>query len=802
MVSKQKKLALCLILSAVFSVKVWATVEGSISGVLTTPEGQKASSVEVQLYGKDGKLIDKKTTTEDGKYRFFPLNLGDYEVRVQNAGFEPAQMQVHVSSGGETQGDLQLNAVSSGEMVVEVKAKRKLVQSSSSVSSSEVNQEKIKQLPQGSEISLPKLITSTTPGVVQGPFGQMFFRGNHGNIQYQIDGVQMPESPSNTFGQAFSPRNIDHMEVITGGIPAEYGQRLGAVVNIVTKTGPENPGGEVELNYGSYNTISPHVLYGGSTPSGDLHYFLSLNYNRTDRGIDTPQPKGTDNQSQGGKDAVHDVAYGNSEFGKVDWQINNTDKLTFTVFNSQNKFQIPNYPSTFRPGTSFFTDPDQFGNEGEPHGAPTFNYVPSDTDDTQAETNTYGQVVWKHTFSEKAFLQFAPYYKYSSITVTNDPSNDLYTSASGAYPVANAQPTSFALDRQTHNLGMKTDYTHRLHEVVLMKTGFQLQASRSTGMLSIQRDLNGTVFSDSSPTNGYYESVYNQYQVSLAKSLTLNLGLRFDATQFAFSGLSTSDYLFQPRTGLTWMATDTTRFHIFYGKLFQPAAAENLRTTFNYVQQSPQPYDIKAEKDDYYEAGVAQQIFNQVLSVNGYYRDATDMLDDAQLLNTSMSQPYNFGKGYAYGVEASLKGPIYGDWSEFINYSYGIAKGNDVISGGAWAAEQPHSSGYSYLDHVQFHTATAGVTYATQWFWWTTQGLYGSGLRTGHDKSASLPAHITFDTTVGYEFHGKSWFSQFRLSGDVLNIFDNVYPITIANGYNGSHYAPGRQFFIRIAKSF
>ena len=178
-----------------------------------------------------------------------------------------------MTSGANTEANVQLAPPVSGkEMVLEVKAKRHLVQSSSASTQTEINQETIAQLPLGDNVSLPKLITSTTPGTIPGPFGQTFIRGNHANIQYQIDGVQLPDSPSNTFGQAFSPRNIDHMEVITGGIPAEYGERLAAVVNIATRTGPEKPGGDLELNYGTYNTFSPSLTYGGSNESGSVHY--------------------------------------------------------------------------------------------------------------------------------------------------------------------------------------------------------------------------------------------------------------------------------------------------------------------------------------------------------------------------------------------------------------------------------------------------------------------------------------------------------------------------------------------------
>jgi hypothetical protein len=56
------------------------------------------------------------------------------------------------------------------------------------------------------------------------------------------------------------------------------------------------------------------------------------------------------------------------------------------------------------------------------------------------------------------------------------------------------------------------------------------------------------------------------------------------------------------------------------------------------------------------------------------------------------------------------------------------------------------------------------------------------------------------DFTAGYQFHGDTWWEKFKLSGDMLNAFDNAYPITIANGYNGSHYAAGREFFIRLTK--
>ena len=200
-----------------------------------------------------------------GEFTVSSIDFGDYTVGVEAPGYSSYRTEVSVASGGVANVTATLSHGDAKEMVMKVRAKRhKKVQDGTSTSSVQITKEDVQELPQGDQVSLPKLITSTTPGVVPGAFGQMFFRGNHANIQYQIDGVQLPESPSNTFGDAFTPRNIDHMEIITGGIPAEYGQRLSAVINIISKTGPETPGGTVELNYGSFNTFSPTALYGGS----------------------------------------------------------------------------------------------------------------------------------------------------------------------------------------------------------------------------------------------------------------------------------------------------------------------------------------------------------------------------------------------------------------------------------------------------------------------------------------------------------------------------------------------------------
>ena len=771
---------------------VFATVDGALSGTVLDDKGIPVPNAKITVKGQGVEKTAISTTT--GTYQAFPLTFGEYQVSVEAEGFNPYQGTVEIS-GNTSNLDISLTPAG-GEMELKVKVKRHLI-TGSSTSSKSIDSEEIKQLPQGDSISLPKLLYTTNAGMAEGPFGQVFTRGNHANLQYQIDGIQLPDSTGGSFGEAFTPVNIDHMDVITGGLPAEFGTRLAGVVNIVTKSGSTTPGGSVGLNFGSYNQTSPFANYGGSDGSGTFHYFLSANSTYTDRGLDTPNPAVPTDDSKGGSDAVHDQSHGSDQFAKFDWVADNSNKLVLIAFSENKFYQIPNYPASFDQNSPFFNT------YTDPYGNGPFNYVPSGTNDTQSEANKYVEFAWKHSFGDNSFIQVSPYWKESNVVFTNDMANDLASTS-----LFQTTADSFSENRTSDNLGIQVDYTLRADDHNLIKVGAQALWTQSYGTSSIVFvDSTGgtpvtTSTNDNAMDNGYQEGFYLQDDLSLAKWLVLNAGVRFDATQFVFPDTTASDSLVEPRIGLNILPTETTKFHVFYGKLFMPAPPEDLRDTFNSLGQGQlTPYDIKAEKDDYFEAGIAQQVGDHLFSVNGYYKDATNMLDDTQLLNTAIAQPYNFAKGYAYGVDVSINGKIDNQWSDFANYSYEIAKG-EGINGGIFAfpAGTTFSTDYQFLDHCQIHTANGGLTYNPGDLWITAEGLFGGGLSTGDSNSLRLPSHFTMDATVGYAFKKESGLSGLKASLDMLNIFDNQYPIFIANGFNGNHYESGRQVIFHMTK--
>ena len=115
----------------------------------------------------------------------------------------------------------------------------------------------IETQPQGDNQSLNQLLLQA-PGVAQDSFGQVHVRGDHANLQYRLNGVQLPEG-INVFGQALETRLANSVALITGALPAQYGLRTAGIIDIQTKTGTLDPGGSVTLYGGSQSWFPLHM---------------------------------------------------------------------------------------------------------------------------------------------------------------------------------------------------------------------------------------------------------------------------------------------------------------------------------------------------------------------------------------------------------------------------------------------------------------------------------------------------------------------------------------------------------------
>src|ERR1700758_2811124 len=135
------------------------------------------------------------------------------------------------------------------------------IQTQTGASTYTIDQAAIQATPGGDNTLFNQVILQA-PGVVQDSFGQLHVRGEHNGLQYRLNGIILPEGIS-VFGQTLDPRLAEQVRLITGALPAEYGNRTAGIIDIQTKTGIFDNGGVVSVYGGSHSTLSPSLAYGG-----------------------------------------------------------------------------------------------------------------------------------------------------------------------------------------------------------------------------------------------------------------------------------------------------------------------------------------------------------------------------------------------------------------------------------------------------------------------------------------------------------------------------------------------------------
>src|SRR5580700_821805 len=145
---------------------------------------------------------------------------------------------------------------------------RQQIQPSLGATSYNFSPEALQDIPQGGDAPLNQVLLQA-PGVAQDSFGQIHLRGEHANVQFRLNGVELPEGLS-VFGQAIESRFANSMSLITGALPAQYGFQTAGVIDIQTKTGVTNPGLAVTMYGGSWNWVQPSFEYGGRSGSAAI----------------------------------------------------------------------------------------------------------------------------------------------------------------------------------------------------------------------------------------------------------------------------------------------------------------------------------------------------------------------------------------------------------------------------------------------------------------------------------------------------------------------------------------------------
>ena len=354
-----------------YAVNASAFLDGTVINA-----GAPVADADVTVTGNNLTLHAKSDAK--GKFAFPPLALGGYDVTATSGAL---RTRAHVDlSGGGASITLDLSALSEiGHTVV---SREQAVVVHGSGSDVALNQSALTQLPFDNNFSEMEI---QMPGAVRGANGVVHINGDHGVINYMIDGVALPQELNRDIGGEINLNDLSFVDLVEGAYPAQYGLRFGSVFNMATRAGTGPAGFTGYAQYGSYNDVQSSLGYHSPLPGGG-GFDLAITGEQSTRGLDPPNFSSPHNNcSSLGQFARFTLPAGGGNFTNV------------TFINSHATFQIPN-------------DVD--------------NGEPASTDDNETQADTFLAVQFHHVIGDTGVLTFGPAYKASRIQDFGDPAND------------------------------------------------------------------------------------------------------------------------------------------------------------------------------------------------------------------------------------------------------------------------------------------------------------------------------------------------------------------------------------------
>jgi outer membrane receptor protein involved in Fe transport len=679
------------------------------------------------------------------------------------------------------------------------------------------SKEQIQNLSQGGNAPFNQVILRA-PGVAgdSAANGDLHVRGEHANLQYRINDVLLPEGITG-FGLELDPRFVESMRLITGSLPAAYGFRTAGVVDIHTKSGAFENGGEGELYGGSYDTIRPSFEYGGS--SDKWNYFMDGSYNHNGLGIENPTPS---------KNAIHDTTDQGKAFVYASRILSDTSRISLMGSASYSNFQVPNSPGNGPGNSPTPSNPGALPWNTYPSSGLPANFNSENLNENQKEQNYYGVATYQKSAGDLN-LQASVFGRNSDVHFAPDNIGDLYFNG-----------VASDVARNLYSGGLQTDASYSLGDNHTIRGGVMfldeyLSANTITTVLPVDGAGNpipgpgGAPFSipDSNVSRALFAGVYLQDEWKITDKITANYGARFDEYYSTFDKENQPS----PRVNLIYQPTDSTTLHAGYARYFTPPPLENVSASslalFTAIPNSNTPQvtqdsAVKAERANYFDAGISQKITKHLqVGLDGYYKTAREQLDDGLFGQSLILSAFNYAKGRVYGVE--LTGSYdNGGFSSYANLAWSVAQGKDWNS--AQFQFSPNDLAYVqnhwiYLDHDQRLTGSFGVAYT----WNETErqstrvyadALYGSGLRQSGGgaedaagdpipNGASVPEYYSINLGAEQSFKlNRNRMLKARL--DVVNVTDNIYQLRSGTGVgvNAAQYGERLGFFGSLSLMF
>jgi outer membrane cobalamin receptor len=743
---------------------------------VTDPSGLGVKS-SVELVSEANQFQKTLTTDGLGDLVVKRIPFGVYRVQIDHPGFAVFQDSIEVRSAIPADYTAKLSIASANTSVVVNDADTLIDPHRTGAIhhvGSDMIQERVSSLPGR---SLQDLVNSQ-PGWLYEGNAVLHPRGSEYQTQVVVDGIPLTDNRSPSFGPEIEADDVQSMSIYTANFPAEYGRKMGGVVEVNTAhDAREGFHGQVVLSGASFETAGAFAL--GQYLWGKNTIAVSASGDMTGRYLNPVVPQNFTNRGTTGDFAL-----------SYERDLTDRDRFSLSVRHELSRFQIPN--EQVQQAAGQLQNADNF--------------------------ETMGTASYQHIFSPNVVGDLRG--------MVRDNSSDLFSNA-WSTPVIAFQHNDFregyfkgtvSIHRGRHEwkAGAESDATflhERFSDVITDFTRFDPGTPVSFDFAGAKPDLE--------------QSAFVQDQIRLGK-WTLSAGLRWDHYQLLVNQNAVS-----PRLGLAYYFPELDLvLHASYDRIFQTPSAKNIL-----LSSSPEVVSLSdlvlrlpvaPSHGNYYEVGLSKGFFGEMkLDANVFSRRVNNFADDDQLLSTAVSFPIAFDKAYIYGLEGKIEIPHWRRINGFVSYSYSVGSAYLPITGGLFLGNDATSAlrqltGRFWVSQDQRNTVRSRVRYQfTDRVWGGIGAEYGSGLpfafagteqealaqysqqvvdRINFDKGRVRPA-LSVGASLGADIRRTEKLTV-RIQADVENINNRLNVIDFGGLFSGNAIGPPRSFALRLTSSF
>ena len=787
---------------------LFAATAGTVHGTVVGPDNHPMAGVLVTLRNDVTGFHQDAATGTDGTFTFFNVPYNPYVLRVEVQGFATVSRNIDVRSAVPIEQPVKL-AVAQLSESISVTASAPVAQLETDTSQSHIDIDKsyIAKAPAAVASRAMEQIITSTPGFAKDENGRFHFQGAHSQSEYVVDGQTISDQTGVTFSNSIDPGIAQGIEIIYGNVPAEFGEKVGAVINLTTKSGLGSGSAKTDAYVGvsKFATLEGGVSVGGGTQT--FGYFTSVDASKSDRFLD---PVNFDN--------LHN--HGNTERGFL--------RLDRASSDQKNSFRLTTLLGTTR--------------RDVPN---TFTQEASGQDQKVKSNDENLNLGWQSIFSQSSVLELNAFGRFSKFRL--DPS-------------AGDTPVTATSNRSLNNYGVapSLSWTNANNEV---KVGLNLKRypikehfdfgitdpglndpsvdGYNPNLAPYDLTRGGHPFAFDARRTGSYYAAYGQDNIKF-NNFTANLGLRYDS-----NNLPLKDTAFEPRIGLAYyIPASKTVLRASYNRVLYTPEFENILLSSSaaaaaivppIVQQSQQlgggELPVRSEKQNAWDFGFQQAIGSKLrLDADYWKRKSKFAGDQDQFEGTGIVFPLAFSSGDLSGWNVRLDLARTAGLRGFLSLGHTHAIYVPPLRGGLFldqGALDTITGGPFLIDHDQKLQAQGALIYdvGLSGIWVGTNVRYDSGLVTGvspgdlandPDNSFAAPyivlhsgtdldpnrikSRTIVDFSVGADL--QKYHVPLSLQADLLNATNKKGLYNIESVFGGTHVIPPRILAVRVRYTY